>query len=206
MPDANVKIKEYEGYTDKNGVHHQKYYQLSASGSKYIKVLEKIFYPNGKKIYPEHAILKLDSFGFAVWYADDGTTILVQRNNTTGGSRSRRVQLCTDNFTPEEHIKIKDDLETLGYSVKIIDRARQGQLRIQLNSPCQDFICDISDYFYKYFPTLLYKMDLGYRGTSLLSRAYVSERYYHTYLKISAHPEFKDRLKLQDDIVESTNT
>jgi hypothetical protein len=56
---------------------------------------------------------------------------------------------------------------------------------------------------------LLYKIDLGYRNESLLNRSYVSERYYNTYLKISAHPEFKDRLKnrfIQDDIVESTNT
>jgi hypothetical protein len=168
--------------------------------------LEKIFYPNGKKIYPDHAILKLDNFGFAMWYADDGTTILVQRNNSTGGSKNRRVQICTDNFTTDEHTKIKKDLETLGYSVKIIDRSRKGQLRIQLNSNRQDFICNIAEYFYNYFPSLLYKIDLGYRGNSLLNRTYVSERYYNTYLKISAHPEFKDRLINRDDIVENTNT
>ena len=206
LHDAKVKIREYKEHVDKNGVFHQKCYVLSASGSRYVKKLEKIFYPNGKKIYPKHAVLKLDYFGFAMWYADDGTTILVQYNKETGGARARRVQLCTDNFTQEEHCEIKKDLETLGFNVKIIDRARRGQLRIQINSPHQDFICDISDYFYKYFPSLLYKMDLGYRGESLLKRTYVSERYYNIYLKISAHPEFKDRLKDRDDIVESTNT
>lgn len=206
LPNAVVKIKEYDAYTDKNGVHHQKYYQLSVSKCRYVKKLEKIFYPNGVKIYPEHAILKLDDFGFAMWYADDGTTILVQYNENTNSARSRRIQICTDNFTAEEHEKIKQDLEYLGYNIKIIDRARRGQLRIQINNPRQDFICNISDYFYKYFPSLLYKMDLGYRGQSLMNRTYVSERYYNTYLKISAHPEFKDRLKNREDIVESTNT
>lgn len=51
-------------------------------------------------------------------------------------------------------------------------------------------------------------MDLGYRSLSLNS-SYVSEKYKSCYLKISAHPEFRDRikeqLKIQDDIVESTN-
>lgn len=122
--------------------------------------------------------------------------------------RSRRVQLCTDGFTQNEHLDIKSDLESFGYNVKIIDRARKGQMRIQINKPYQDFICSISNYFYYYFPSLLYKMDLGYRSLSLNS-SYVSEKYKSCYLKISAHPEFRDRikeqLKIQDDIVESTN-
>lgn len=209
LPNAIIKISEHDEYTDKNGVHHQKYYLLSITGSRYIKKLEKIFYPNGKKIYPDKAILKLDWFGFAIWYADDGTTILVQYNNFTKSARSRRIQICTDNFTKDEHIKIKKDLETLGLKIKIIDRVQNGQLRIQINTPNQDFICNISEYFYNSFPSLLYKIDLGYRNESLLNRSYVSERYYNIYLKISAHPEFKDRLKnrfIQDDIVESTNT
>jgi hypothetical protein len=39
-------------------------------------------------------------------------------------------------------------------------------------------------------------MDLGYRNLSL-SSSYVTERYRKCYLKISAHPEFKDRVKEQ---------
>mgnify|MGYP003430006764 CR=1 FL=1 len=65
LPNAIIKISEHDEYTDKNGVHHQKYYLLSITGSRYIKKLEKIFYPNGKKIYPDQAILKLDWFGSA---------------------------------------------------------------------------------------------------------------------------------------------
>lgn len=196
LPNSKISVKEYDGYTDKNGIFHQKYYQLSVSKSRYIKKLEKIFYPNGKKIYPANIILKLDSLGFAMWYADDGTTILVQRNQNTGGSKSRRIQICTDNFTPQEHLLIKKDLETFGFNIKIINRCRKNQQRIQINLG-QKFICQIADYFYKYFPSLLYKIDLGYRSSSLLKRNYVSEEYYKIYLKISAHPNFIDRLKIR---------
>ena len=31
--------------------------------------------------------------------------------NNNGSSNSRRVQICTDNFTKEEHIIIKKELE-----------------------------------------------------------------------------------------------
>ena len=37
---------------------------------------------------------KLTPIGFAMWYADDGTTILVGKNQTTSSARSRRVQFC----------------------------------------------------------------------------------------------------------------
>ena len=192
LPKVKTRIIEHPAFIDKNGVNHQKCYELYVHRHRYISKLEKIFYPNGKKIYPKHYIKKLTPLGFAMWYADDGTTIIVQKG------KNRRVQLCTDNFTREEHEQMKQDLQDLGYNIKIIDRARRNQVRLQFNVPYQKFICSISEYFYKYFPSLLYKMDLGYRGESLNSQ-YVSEEYKECYLKISAHPEFKDRLS--DDIV-----
>lgn len=181
LPGIKVKVEEYDAYTDKNGVHHQKYWVLSTGSHRYISKLAKMFYPEGKKIYPKHCIKKLDPLGFAVWYADDGTSIIVQNG------RARRVQLCTDNFTEEEHQEIKEDLESLGYNIKIIDRCRKNQKRIQFNKNFQDFICLIYKYFYNYFPSLLYKMDLGYREDSLNS-SYVTPQYKACYLEISAHP------------------
>lgn len=191
LPGIRVHIKEYEAFTDKNGVHHQKYWQLTTSRHRYINKLAKVFYPNGKKIYPTNAVKKLDALGFAMWFADDGTTILVQ------GGKSRRVQLCTDNFTLVENQQIKKELEELGYTIKIVDRARKGQVRIQFNGgkDIQKFIIMMSNYFYNYFPSLLYKMDLGYRGKQLKKSCYVTNDYVSLYTKISAHPSFIDRLK-----------
>lgn len=125
LKDAVVKVKEYEGYIDKNGVNHQKYWLLEAKHPK-IRELYNLFYPEGKKIYPKGSISKLDPLGFALWYADDGTTVLVQINKETKSARSRRVQICTDNFTPEEHLLIKEELENLGYTIKCVDRKRRG--------------------------------------------------------------------------------
>jgi len=194
LPGINVKVKECPAYVDKNGVHHQKFYQLHTSRHRYINKLYQIFYPNGKKIYPIGYIKKLDSLGFAMWFADDGTTILVQKG------RNRRVQLCTDGFTVSDQLNMQKDLQSLGFNIKMVDRKRKGQVRLQINKPSiQPFICSISSYFYDYFPSLLYKMDLGYRGDSLDKTVYVSPEYKQCYIKISAHPEFKNRLG--DDIV-----
>lgn len=172
LKDANVKISEYDDYTDKHGVHHKKYWVLSVNHPK-IKELYKLFYSNDKKVYPKGSIKKLDALGFALWYADDGTTILVQINKEINAARARRVQICTDNFTQEEHMLIKSELEELGYEIKLLDRKRNGQLRTQFNGNYQSFICMLEEPFMN-FPSLLYKLDLGYRGKSLNKKRYVS--------------------------------
>lgn len=197
LPNAKISFQEYSERVDKNGVNHQRYWELTVSKSEYLKKLEQLFYPNGKKICPKDVINKLDWLGFAMWYADDGTTVLVQKNPNTGGSRNRRVQLCTDNFTLEEHNTIiVPELQSFGLEPKIIDRHRNNQYRIQLNNAKinQRFLIDIGQYFYNYFPSLLYKMDMGYRTKSLDKRTYVLEEYKNFYLKVSTHPLFVDRL------------
>lgn len=60
------------------------------------------------------------------------------------------------------------------------------------------------------FPSLLYKLDLGYRDKSLDKKRYVTEEYKNCFLRISAHPQFIDRVKerlnqIEDDIVQTTN-
>lgn len=195
LPNVTAIVTEHAAYTDSNGVVHQKYYQLRTYKHRYFSKLEKIFYTKDRiKRYPPKSVLKLDPLGFAMWFADDGTTILVNRG------KSRRVQICTDNFTFDEQQMIANELKQIGHSnIKIINRCRNNQFRIQINTTFQQFICSISDYFYNYFPSLLYKMDLGYRGRQLTT-AYVSQEYRDCYSKISAHPQFKDRLS-EDDIV-----
>lgn len=187
LENAEIRVKEYERYTDKNGVNHQKFWLLELKHPK-VKDLYKLFYPKGKKIYPKGSILKLDPLGFALWYADDGTTVLVQINLETKSARNRRVQICTDNFTQEEHQIIKKELESLGYNIKLVDRKRKGQLRTQLNGISQQkFICMLEEPFMN-FPSLLYKLDLGYRNKSLDKKRYVLEEYKNCFIRVSAHP------------------
>ena len=204
LPDAKVTITEHDSYTDKNGVTHQKFWTLSVSKSEYIKKLEKLFYPNGVKVCPKNVINKLDNLGLAMWYADDGSTVLVQYNPTTKGAKSRRVQICTDSFSKEEHDNIiLPELKQLGFEPTYV--VRDGHYRVTLKNlkMIQKFFCDLGEYFY-YFPSLLYKLDLGYRTSSLLNRTYVIEEYNSFYSKISAHPSFYDRMKRKEDIVQTT--
>lgn len=196
IPNCKLKITEYDEYTDKNGVCHQKYWDLRVSPNEYTKKLSKEFYTNNRiKIIPKKYIRRLSPIGLAMWFADDGTSILVQYNPLTGSSKNRRVQLCTDNFNPNEVKLLKNIFEKYGFNCSIVKR-KESQVRLQINSfSSQKFLQIIYEYFYKYFPSLLYKMDLGYRNQSLENRTYVSEEYYKLYLKISAHSLFKDRLK-----------
>jgi len=194
LPDAKVFVNEFDGYTDKNGVCHQKYYQLNVSGSEYIKKLNDLFYPKGVKIYPMGVIKHLTPLGFAMWYADDGTTILVGKNETTSSSKSRRVQFCTDGFTKEDNLIIQKEMIELNFNCKIIDRCRNNQVRIEISpKDGQKLFCKIEKYFY-YFPEMLYKLDMGYRLKSLDNKTYVNEEYKNLFFKISAHPQFIDRM------------
>jgi len=205
LPDAKVKIIEHEEYVDKNNVYHQKFYVLSASHSEYIKKLEKLFYPNGKKVCPKNVINKLTPLGLAMWYADDGTTVLVQFNLKTRSAKNRRVQLCTDSFTKEEHDSIIiPELKELGFDVTYVIRGEHYRVNIRNMLKIQNTFISIGEYFIKYFPSLLYKMDLGYRNESLKNRRYVNKDYEDFYIKISACPLFIDRMKIRDDIVQTT--
>lgn len=199
LPDVQVKVKEYEAYEDKNGVHHQKYWVLSASKSEYIKKLYNLFYPYGEKILPPGVIEHLTPLGLAMWYADDGTTILVGYNSTTGSSENRRVQFCTDSFNKEDLENASNQLsKKFGIETSLLKR-RENVYRLQvLRLSKQRFFLLIYKYFLNYFPSLLYKMDLGYRNSSLKNRRYVLEEYEKLYYEISACPLFIDRINSRE--------
>ena len=194
IPDCEPKIKAYSAYRDKNGTNHQEYYQLSTKPHPYFRKLREEFYPNGSKIIPKKYMRKLSPLGYAMWYADDGTTILVGINDN-GSANNRRVQFCTDGFT----IKDVEDMATIiasQYGKTSLVNRNQTMRRIQIGTyDAQKFLIDIYPYFINYFPSLLYKIDMGYRNESLTKRRYVTEEYQNVYLEISAHPLFIDRLK-----------
>lgn len=199
IPNCKIKIVEYDSYIDKNGTNHQKYWYLYVSPCEYFKKLYKEFYPNNIKIVPLKYTRGLSDLGYAMWYADNGTTILVQYNETSGSARSRRVQFCTDNFTENEVRNLLIPMISARFgSCKAIKR-KEDIYRIEIdnnsNYDSQKFIQAIHLYFYNNFPSMLYKMDLGYRNDSLENRKYVSPEYNELYLKISAHSQFVDRIK-----------
>lgn len=194
LPDAKVWIKNYDAFTDKNGVHHQNYYVLNASSSEYIKKLYKKFYSNNNRVIPSDTNRYLSDIGLAMWYADDGTTILVSKNNNTGGSENRRIQFCCERFSLKDINFLRQILADKGYKNKLVKR-KLGY-RININpQDAQKMFCNIYDYFEKFFPEMLYKMDMGYRKDSLDKEQYVSVEYKQLYSRMSAHESFIDRMK-----------
>jgi len=202
LPNAKIKITHYPASCI-SGVNRKEYWNLYVSPNEYFKKLEKEFYPNGTKIVPEKYLRDLSPLGYAIWYADDGTTVLVGLNSSTGSAKSRRVQFCTDCFLIEDTKKLSMVVEKQYGNCKIIKR-KVNQHRIQINGKNQqDFIISVAPYFQNYFPSLLYKMDLGYRNESLLNRRYVKEEYHNLYIEMSSHKEFVDRIvnRTLNDIV-----
>jgi hypothetical protein len=76
----------------------------------------------------------------------------------------------------------KDNKNLTGYRIRLA------------NHVIQPFFMMIKDEFINNYPSLLYKLDLGFRNESLEWRRYVSEDYQNLYEEISAHPKFIDRL------------
>lgn len=193
LPSVKIKVEEHPERIDKNGVRHQKFWMLSVSKSEYIKKLYQYFYPEGKKICPKGSIEKLDALGLAMWYADDGTTILLGK--TKDYAKSRRLQLCTDGFDKNAHENIIiPELEKLGLVPTLVYRNNLCRINLKDMKANQKFLIDIGHYFYNYFPSLLYKMDMGYRGATLDNEKWVSPQYKDFYTKMSAHPMFIDRM------------
>lgn len=178
----------------KDGVSRQDTWRLYVSPNRAFKKLEEQFYGREGRVCPTSYLDSLCPLGLAIWYADDGTTIQVGYNPRTGSSKRRRVQLCTDSYTLEEVKTIQDFFIRQYGETSIVDRGN-GTYRVQINTlSAQQFLVDISPYFIKYFPSLLYKLDMGYRGESLDNELYVTKEYKELFLKISSHSEFRDRL------------
>lgn len=178
----------------KDGITRQDTWRLYISPNNSFKKLEKKFYGEEGRVCPEKMLNNLCPLGLAIWYADDGTTIQVGYNERTGSSSRRRVQICTDSYTLEEVEMIIDYFEREYGRTSRVDRGN-STYRIQINNlSAQKFLEDISPYFIQYFPSLLYKLDMGYRGESLDNELYVTKEYKELFLKISSHEEFIDRL------------
>lgn len=190
---SKTKITFVPSYI-KEGVHRKDTWRIYVSPNKYFKKMESEMY-KPKKSATQEMLDSLCPLGLAIWYADDGSTIHVGYNEATGSSSRRRVQICTDTFSFDEVVMIQNYFNKLYGPTSLVKRDK-GRHRVQINTiDAQKFLCDISPYFIEYFPSLLYKLDMGYRGESLDNTLYVTKEYKELYLKISSHPNFRDRIK-----------
>lgn len=203
---TNYKV---QNYLQKDGRKRQPLYRLTIQHD-YFRKIRKRFYKNGIKRVDIDILNALDSRGLAVWFADDGTTNFIGLEKYKAGKISRlnnrRVEICTDGFLKEDVVIIQkyfntllntDDTKIINRDYKDLNNDNPTGYRIRLaNHAIQPFFMMIKNEFIKNYPSLLYKLDLGFRNESLDWRRYVSEDYQNLYEEISAHPEFIDRLEI----------
>lgn len=137
-----------------------------------------------KKLYYKSLSIRLKqltSLGRAIWFADCGTTILIGKN--TGKIKNRRVIFCTDRYKYEDILIIKNYIDSIYGNSFIIKRKNQFRIQLSLEAVNKLFE-DILPYFLKYFPNLLYKLDLNYDEN--IDNYYMN----NIYNIIKSHPYF----------------
>ncbi len=129
---------------------NQKYYttmQFTTKALSYFTRLRKIFYPYGKKFIRRKILNKLTPLGLAVWFMDDGTTGVNNRNYP-------QLFLNTCAYTQEENENIKQYFqENWGIETRIHSPKYP---RVYFNRPnAKKLVSIISPYF---IPSMLYKL------------------------------------------------
>jgi uracil-DNA glycosylase family 4 len=105
------QVKEYLAKSQ-NGKTYQSL-SMGLAKTYYLHDLREEWYPNNKKDFPITALEKLDNFGLAIWYMDDG----YWRTKTKDGQirKSIDVEIALGNITPETAQKVVKYFETQGY-------------------------------------------------------------------------------------------
>lgn len=117
--------------------------QIYTSCLKELTVLQRKFYPQGKKVLGD-ALEYLDPLGLAVWYCDDGS--LNHSNNC--------ARLSTESFTLMENLQIKSWLDLNGMFSKVKPSWAEGRFRQVLSAKGRDrlfkIIGDLVPYCMRY--------------------------------------------------------
>lgn len=101
------------------------YYQSRFWLRQFFRPWRKIFYPDGKKVFPTEFAEKLTPLSLAVWYMDDGNY-----------SEGRNVKIATDGFDLKSREDIQDMLSNK-FNIKSTLH-KNGKLRIS-NSSLSEF-------------------------------------------------------------------
>jgi hypothetical protein len=173
---------------------HQELFEVRVKHEYFKKMFPK-FYNGERKFLSMDQLKPLTNLGLALWFADDGTTILLGRKS--GKIKNRRVLLCTECYNYEEHLIIQKYFRLFhGYDVRIVGRdngdGKKGKFRISFTLlDAQDFLTKIGPYFIKYFPSLLYKLDMGYRD---FNSTRITKNYSEFFNEcVKTHSSFIDR-------------
>lgn len=105
------KLREYVA-KQANGIGYASI-NLNLAKTHYLHELRQEWYPDGKKDFPLAALQKLDNFGLAIWYMDDG----YWRRKTKGKQirKSIDVEIALGDIKAETAEKVVRYFETQGY-------------------------------------------------------------------------------------------
>ena len=181
---------------------HQELYEVRVRDEYFRKMYPDFYGEDGRKYVTMERLKCLTTLGLALWFADDGCTALI--GVKSGRIRSRRVMLCTESFNVEEHETIRKYFRLYhGLDARVVGRdngsGTEKRKRICFTTEsAQVFIASIGGYFVDHFPSMLYKLDLGYQPDSMSSRTgrnvIVKEYWDFFNERVKTHGQFVDRL------------
>jgi len=187
----NVNFKTTPPYHDGKW-NHKRLFEVRVKEIYFHKLFPR-FYDEKRKYLSIKHLESLTDLGLALWFADDGYTSLIGINNKKKVT-NRRVMFCSECYNEKEHdIMIHFFKVKYGYNMskQVRGNKKTKKFRLQFSvKDAQDFILRIGPYFLKYFPSLSYKLDMGYGNQSTASLKYL--KFFNEYVK--THPDFIDRL------------
>jgi hypothetical protein len=130
--------------TRENNIYEKCYFQTLTSLK--LSFFFHMFYKDGKKIVPKLIHRYLEPITLAYWYMDDGS--MKWKN------RSKAVRLCTDSFTNEEVIRLKDLLNEK-YDLKASVFKQRSRYRIYIPNSNYEFTHLIEEYV---IDSMVYKL------------------------------------------------
>jgi len=185
----NVKFDITDPYHDGRW-NHQRLFEVRAKELYFHKLFPK-FYDEKRKYLSIKQLESLTDLGLALWFADNGCTSLIGINK--GKIVNRRVMFCSDYYTEKEHnIIIRFFKIKYGYNLSKVTRNNKNFRLKFLVKDAQNFILRVGPYFMKYFPSLSYKLDMGYGNQQTASKNYLT--FFNECVK--THPDFVDRLAI----------
>jgi len=175
---------------------HQRLFEVRVKEIYFHKLFPR-FYDDKRKYLSIKHLEGLTDLGLALWFADDGCTSLIGKNK--GKITNRRVMFCSECYTEEEHdIMIRFFKIKYGYTMSkpVRGSKKTKKFRLQFSvKDAQNFILKVGPYFMKYFPSLSYKLDMGYDTYRNNHMNTVSEEYKEFFNEcVKTHPDFIDRL------------
>jgi len=157
--------------TIRNNKKSYSYIGYRISSTLFFKQLRKQFYKNGKKIFPEHYVNRLNIFGLAIIFMDDGYGRYYDNNKHSRSEDTFQVEIALGKIDEKSAKNIVNRFKELGYDVYVTNKDIY-RLRFKYKKAYK-FLKDIA----KYVPhSMRYKLPESLRDYPFMESAYKPEK------------------------------